>query len=59
MNEDQYFALIDLMRAIAYEQAGAAIHQPRCKDGFRTADMHARIAFDLPLAREFSNDRDS
>jgi hypothetical protein len=50
MTEEQFDALVDLMRSIAYEESGRATHQPRAKGGY-TYDA-ARLAFDLPLKEE-------
>ena len=51
MTEEQFNALVRLMRSIAYEETGRATHQPRagnCLD----AVNDARMVFGLPLIEE-------
>jgi hypothetical protein len=52
VTEEQLRALEDLMRSIAYEEAGRAVHQPRCKGNVASSRNMVRLAFGLPTVDE-------
>lgn len=49
MDEEQFEAIVDLIEAISYKNAGDAVHQPRPQDNVRHSIDMARLAFGLPL----------
>ena len=51
MSEEQFEALLSLMKDIAYRETGNATHQQRAGDGFE-AENYARMLFDLPPKEE-------
>jgi hypothetical protein len=56
MTEEQLEALISLMQAVAYKEAGSATHQPRCKGIVEDAADEVRMAFDMPLVDREDNE---
>ena len=52
MNEEQFEALLMMIRTIASEEAGRATHQQRPRDNARGAINYARNMFDLPEITE-------
>jgi hypothetical protein len=56
MTEDQLRALEALMRTIAYQEAGRAVNQPRCKGNVAFARNSVRVEFGLPTVENEDDD---